>query len=246
VRGCLTGRCGEAVDVAAPRAILFDLDDTLYPRRRFVLSGFRAVAAHLARTESLDAELVFGILARRSRGSIRGLPVQACLTRFGLSHALVPALIDIVRTHQPDIRLPRESRRALEILRHDWRLGIVTNGLPAVQARKVEALGLRPLVDTVVFAGQHGTGKGKPDPIAFVTALRRLDVPPSRALFVGDDDYCDLSGAARVGLRTVFCDRYLRGAFAPPRHADATVGSLARVSQVAARLLPEEGRRHVA
>ena len=28
------------------RAVLFDLDDTLYPQRRFILSGFAVVANH--------------------------------------------------------------------------------------------------------------------------------------------------------------------------------------------------------
>ncbi|MEP7305715.1 MAG: HAD family hydrolase [Acidobacteriota bacterium] len=230
-----------------PRAILFDLDDTLYPRRRFELSGFRAVAAHLDRTEGIDAGLAFVVLTRASRGSHRGRALQACLSRFGLPHALVPDLIEIIRAHRPAMRLPIDSRRTLERLRHHWRLGIVTNGLPAVQARKVDALGLRTLVDTVVFASQHGTGRGKPDPAPFVEALRRLGVPPSRALFVGDDDLCDLFGAARLGLRTVFCGGYLRPAFERPRHADVVVDALARVSQVADVLLPdEEGSRDVA
>jgi putative hydrolase of the HAD superfamily len=233
--------------VPKPRAILFDLDDTLYPRRRFELSGFRAVAAHLDRTEGIDADQAFVVLTRASRGLHRGRALQACLSRFGLPHALVPDLIEIIRAHRPAIRLPIDSRRTLERLRHGWRLGVVTNGLPAVQARKVDALGLRTLVDTVVFASQHGTGHGKPDPAPFVEALRRLGVSPSRALFVGDDELCDLFGAARLGLRTVFFCGYLRPSSERPRHADAVVDALARVSQVADVLLPdEEGSRDVA
>ena len=227
------------------RAILFDLDDTLYPRRRFELSGFRAVAVHLDLTEGLDADRVFVTLARASRGPHSGQELQACIARFGLSPAIVPDLIEIIRAHRPAIRLPLDSRRALAHLRHDWRLGIVTNGLPRVQARKVEALGLRSLVDTVVFASEHGDKQGKPDRAPFVAALRRLHVQPSRALFVGDDDRCDLFGAARVGLRTVFFGGYRREAL-EPRHADAVVYTLSGVSQVAAALLGEERSRHVA
>jgi putative hydrolase of the HAD superfamily len=228
------------------RAILFDLDDTLYPRRRFVLSGFRAVAVHLDLTEGLDADRVFVTLARASRGPHPGRELQACIGRYGLSQAIVPDLIEIIRAHRPAIRLPLDSRRTLERLRHDWRVGVVTNGLPRVQARKVEALGLRRLVDTIVFANEHGHQQGKPERAPFVAALRRLQVQPSRALFVGDDDHCDLFGAARVGLRTVFFGGYRRGAFEPPRHADAVVDTLSCVSQVAAALLGEQGSRHVA
>jgi len=227
-------------------AILFDLDDTLYPRRRFVLSGFHAVALHLNRTEGLGADRIFVTLARASHGPHRGRELQACIVRFGLPLAIVPDLIEIIRAHRPAIRLPLDSRRTLEHLRKDWLLAIVTNGLPAVQTRKVEALGLRPLVDAVVCAREHGNRRGKPDRAPFVAALHRLGVAPSRALFVGDDDHCDLFGASRVGLRTVFFDGYRRGRGEPPRHADAVVGALVRVAQVAATLMPERGGRHVA
>ena len=107
-------------------------------------------------------------------------------------------------------------------------------------------LGVRPLVDTVVFAGEHGDKQGKPDRAPFVAALRRLEVQPSRAVFVGDDDHCDLFGAARVGLRTVFFGGYRRASEPPPRHADAVVYALSGVSRVAAALLGERGSRHVA
>ena len=182
--------------LSTPKAILFDLDDTLYPRRRFVLSGFHAVAVYLDLTEGVSADRVFVALARASRGPARGRELQACIARFGLSPAIVPVLIEIIRAHPPVIRLPIDSRRTLERLRKDWRLGVVTNGLPAVQRRKVDALGLRPLVDTVVYANEHGHKLGKPDRAPFVAALRCLDVPPSRALFVGDDDHC---GSIRGG-----------------------------------------------
>jgi putative hydrolase of the HAD superfamily len=232
---------------AVPQAILFDLDDTLYPRRRFVLSGFRAVAVHLERTEGLSADRVFLTLARASRGPRCGRELQVCLARFGLSHVIVPELIEIIRAHRPSIHLPLASRRALKRLHRDWCLGVVTNGLPAVQAGKVDALGLRPLVDTIVFAEEHGTRRGKPDRAPFVAALHRLGVAPARAVFVGDDDHCDLFGAARVGLRTVFFGGYRRGPIEPPQHADAVVGALARVSRVAAALVNQQGRRrHVA
>ena len=39
------------------RAVVFDLDDTIYPYRRFKLSGFAEVARHLERTCALDARL---------------------------------------------------------------------------------------------------------------------------------------------------------------------------------------------
>ena len=36
------------------RALVFDLDDTLYPVRRYFQSAFGAIAAHLARRSGLN------------------------------------------------------------------------------------------------------------------------------------------------------------------------------------------------
>ncbi len=63
--GWLTSKPTEGVIVLPDRrAVVFDLDDTLYPYRRFVLSGFAAVAGYLARTHRFDRRRVLRLLAR--------------------------------------------------------------------------------------------------------------------------------------------------------------------------------------
>ena len=229
------------------RAVLFDLDDTLYPLRRFVLSGFRAVAAHVERTRGIERHRVFAALTHASTGPSRGRELQALAERFDLPEASVRRWVDVIRDHRPVIRLPRHSALALRRLRVGWRLAIVTNGRPDIQARKVEALGLARAVDAVIFANEYGTGRGKPEAAPFLAALERLDVPADRAVFVGDDETCDLVGASRVGMHTVW---YRPGA-APgtSRFADEVVGSLLTLPRVASALVGANsirGMRHVA
>ncbi|MCC7416256.1 MAG: HAD family hydrolase [Acidobacteria bacterium] len=223
-----------------PRAILFDLDDTLYPLRQFVLSGFREVARHLAEATGRDERPFYLALARASRRG-RGRELQACVRRFGLPVDLVPGLIDVIRGHRPSLRLPSASAHALRALRPGWRIAIVTNGVPEIQARKIVALGLGAAVDTVVFATACGTGAGKPAREPFLEALHRLDVPASRAVFVGDDGRCDLLGAVRAGLRAIHLTR--TGVTSP--WADAGVRSIAAVPFVASTLI-ERQRIHAA
>ena len=213
------------------RAIMFDLDDTLYPIRRFVLSGFAAVARHLEHTRGIDRRQAFRVLigARRSQ---RGRELQICQSHFDLAPAVIPALVDVIRAHTPSLRLPRETREVLARVRHNWRIGIVTNGMSHVQARKIQALGLDTLVDTIVYATDLGTGK--PDPVPFLEAALRLNVQPSQSVFVGDDPRCDIEGAARVGMRTIHLDR---GTSNYDVDADATVMSLAEVPEIAERLV---------
>lgn len=217
-----------------PRAILFDLDDTLHPRRRFVMSGLRAVAAHVAATFAVDRAAALGLLRAAVRQS-PGRELQHLQQAFGLAPEVVPALVTVIREHVPAIRLARASRETLAELRPAWRLAVVTNGLADVQARKVAALGLEALVDAVVYATADGR-PGKPSPRPFLDACGRLAVEPARTVFVGDDLSADIEGAAAVGMKTIWlAPRQRRGG---DPHADITVHAVADVPAAARRLLP--------
>lgn len=229
-----------------PRAVLFDLDDTLYPRRRFVLSAFAAIAAHLAARFDVSPQVPFRTLCAAYRGGRRGREIQHCLSAHGWPASLLSSLVDVSRAHTPALRLPPASREVLDTLRSDWRIGVVTNGLPAVQARKVEALGLRRWVDTVVYANAIGSGRGKPEAAPFEAALLRLGVEPGRAVFVGDDETCDVRGAMALGMHAVRVSRH-PAADEPHTAADAIVGSLRGAAVAVAHLVNgQEWRRHVA
>jgi putative hydrolase of the HAD superfamily len=222
-----------------PRAILFDLDDTLYPLSTFVHSGFAVCAGYLERVAGLDARKVFALLISASVGPNRGRELQLCAAGFGLSPEMVGTLLEVIRQHWPSLSLPRASREVLLRLRPSWRIGVVTNGLPARQARKSEALGLARLVDTIVYAQAVGDGRGKPHPEAFLEAARRLNVPPARTLFVGNDLRCDVLGAHRVGMRAIHF-RPGRGPVRAVRScaADATISSLDVLLSVAEPIVP--------
>jgi putative hydrolase of the HAD superfamily len=226
------------------RAILFDLDDTLHPLRLFVRSGFAAVAAHLERRHGVDGQAALKTLAGEAVGANRGRELQTLVTMLRLPPSIMPDLVQIMRDHTPDIQLPEDSRRALELLRPDWRLGIVTNGIPAMQRRKIAALGLDDLVDAVIYAEEHGAGGGKPEREPFIAAVHLLGVQVERTVFVGDDEWCDLVGATRVGMRTVFfgSPRHARPSF----HADAIAHTLLDVPALADSLVPAERCQHVA
>jgi putative hydrolase of the HAD superfamily len=227
------------------RAVIFDLDDTLYPYRRFLASGFRAIAAHLAETHGSDRLATLRTLIRASRGPARGREIQVCLAALQLPDHLAGTLAAQLRDHTPSLRLPRISLRTLAALRGDgWRIGVLTNGDPAVQARKCEALALAPHVDAIVFASQHGSGAGKPEVEPFLHACRLLETPASRAVMVGDSEECDVAGALAAGMAAIRCLAWIRSA---PRETRAA-HVVDRLSHVPALLRAVEDRRirHVA
>lgn len=218
------------------RAIIFDLDDTLYPRRDFVLSGFSAVASDVEERWGVNALFAFTYLCRALTDGRAGTEFQALCERHGIPTQEVAHFVNVFRLHRPDIQLPEISLSAIERLRRDrWRIGVLTNGLRDVQARKIDALGLAPMVDTVIFA-EDVAAHGKPAPEAFAAVLRALQVPASRAICVGDDLRCDVYGARAAGLRTV----RLKTPHGPDMladDADVVIDSLEPLPAIAAHLL---------
>jgi putative hydrolase of the HAD superfamily len=228
-----------------PRAVIFDLDDTLYPYEQFRVSGFRAVAAYLAATHGCSERAVLATLLRASDGPDRMREVQACLASFALPASLVDELIAIVRDHAPHLVLSVHTASALNALRRDgWRIGVLTNGDPLVQARKIDALGLWSAVDTVVYATACGSGSGKPDTAPFHAVAHHLDVAPARAVFVGDDEVCDVGGALAAGMHPVLCSAWTRPS--RPTRALRIVYHLSDVSAVALSLLEGGSASHAA
>lgn len=228
--------------------LLFDLDDTLYPRERFVASGFAAVARYLTTSWRADAAAVEVTLqAAHAAGQI-GREFQVVCAAHRLPLSAVPAMLDVFRSHVPDIALAPEVRDVLVRLARDgWRLGLLTNGDPAVQRRKVQALGLEALMRRVIYAEEHHAA-GKPHPSVFLAALDALRLRPEECVHVGDDLICDIAGARALGIRTIRITTYLAatGDAAAPNDSglqpDATIHSLSEVPKAAASLVRETPR----
>jgi HAD superfamily hydrolase (TIGR01509 family) len=210
------------------RAAIFDLDDTLYERDQFVLSGFAAVAGEIERRFGLPAPWILATLRRARVRGHAGRELQALCADHGLPQSLIPELVEVVRRHQPNLALGSVAAAVIAQLRADgWRVGILTNGLPATQRAKVEALGLAARVDAVLYAEEHAPG-GKPSRAAFDAVLAALQVPASHAVFIGDDLARDIHGARGAGLSTI------RVATAGARRTDGDADAIVMLEDVPA------------
>lgn len=186
------------------RAVVFDLDDTLYPEHAYVLSGFQAVATW--------AEEHLGILATQGLAELRQLFDDGVrgdtLNRWLESHELqpdnwVPQMVQIYREHHPYIEPYPEVPGLLQRLRPRYRLGLVTDGYSEVQKRKLAALGLTSYFDVLIFSDEWGWEAWKPNSRPFEIALERLGIPGPEAVYVADNPTKDFLGARQVGMWTV-------------------------------------------
>jgi putative hydrolase of the HAD superfamily len=189
------------------RAVLFDLDDTLYPERQFVDGGFRAVARFLGervgRSEDSIANRLWALHARDGRGRL----FDALLAELGLDHDpdLVLACLLVYRTQRSRLEpFPGVEPTLRELRAAGIATGLVSDGLAAVQRRKLAGLGAVPdLLDVVLMTDELGPGHAKPSPVPFRVACRLLDVPQSLAVYVGNDPRKDFIGARDAGLYTI-------------------------------------------
>jgi putative hydrolase of the HAD superfamily len=186
------------------RAVLFDLDDTLYDQQRWLAGAWHAVAGHAAQ-RGVDVEPFERALRDLAAdGSDQGGIIDRALARVGDPQVAVAPLVATFRSHAPEHLDPYPGVvDALEDLHTRVPLGLVSDGDPTIQRAKLAALDLARLFHTVVLSDEHGRAHRKPDPLPFRVALTGLGVDPADAIYVGDRPAKDVAGATAAGLRAI-------------------------------------------
>jgi putative hydrolase of the HAD superfamily len=228
--------------VPSLQAVVFDLDDTLYPEEDYVLSGFRAVAdwgeAHLeipAQQGYLELETMF-------RSGVRGDTFDRWLAGHGVdSDGARGELVRTYREHEPRIEPFAEARPLLERLGRRHKLALLSDGHAGAQNAKLDALGLRDAFAAVVLTDELEGDAWKPSPRGFEVLLEQLGVSPGDAAYVSDNPAKDFVAAREAGLRSVRVRREggIYAALEPEsaHHApDVEIGGLDEVEDALTRL----------
>ena len=188
-------------------AALFDLDDTLYPERSFVDGGFRSVGRFLGRLTGRSPASIARHLAALHERDGRGRLFDTLLAELDQPSDpdLVLAALQVYRTHRPRLAPFPAVVDALRRLRAAGiATGLVSDGLSAVQHRKLAALrGVAGQIDVVVMTDELGPGHAKPSATPFRVACRLLEVEPAQAVYVANDPRKDFIGAREAGLATI-------------------------------------------
>jgi putative hydrolase of the HAD superfamily len=191
-----------------PDAVLFDLDDTLCRYRR---SGASLLAAAFERTgiepfiaaeEYYDRYPEF-VEASDSMEDLR----ERCFAAIAAEKGRDPEAGRRIARAYAEKRDHRNVERlsGVEVALSacsDLPVGIVTNGAPEMQAKKLETIGLDGAFDVVVHAGYETPAKPSSDP--FEAALGALSARPDRSYYVGNSLHSDVAGANAAGMRSVW------------------------------------------
>jgi putative hydrolase of the HAD superfamily len=209
-----------------PRAVLCDLDDTLFDHAgatRDALAHVRTLSAHLG-SWTLDE------FDRRHRDILEELHTEVLAGKWTIEDARIERFRRLMvgagasaGDCAPDLlyELSWGYRRAYE---QAWRLVpgalalvqqikaagarfvVVTNNVVREQRLKVERGGLSEYLDALVTSEEFGVTK--PDPRIILHALERVNAAPEHAVMFGDSLTTDIEGGRRAGVRVVWFNRF--------------------------------------
>lgn len=188
------------------KALLFDLDGTLYEEKQFVSSGFNKVAEFVENKFKIDKDFFYKILIDIFNEGKRGNIFNIALERVNIifDEDIIRSIVKIYREHNPNIELDKNIRSLLIKLRRIYSLGIITDGYFKVQKKKVQALKLEELFDSIIYTDEYGKEYWKPNILGYKLALEELgDILPEETVYIGDNPHKDFIGAKKVGITTV-------------------------------------------
>ena len=199
---------------AWPKAILFDLDDTLWPIAPVILQAEQSLHQWLGANAPGVSERFSIEHLRQARLALLATQPEfhldlGALRRAGLLSAFEAAGEDLAKVEQAMIHFFAARNAVVPYddvlpgllrLKGRMKIGSVTNGNADLQA-----IGLAHHFTVSVAANELGCAK--PDPAIFLAACERLGVAPQDAVYVGDDVLLDVKGAQQAGLRAVWLNR---------------------------------------
>ena len=201
------------------KAVLFDLDDTLWPIVPLILHAEKTLFAWMThQTPAVVKQYTIESLrARRSTlmqenphfqidlWALRHAGLTEAFLMSGENASLVDGAMAVFEKARNEVALFEDVAPALHRLGNDFQLGTISNGFADLQV-----IGLAHHFHTSLAA--HRFGRAKPDPAIFHAACAAMGVAPRDAVYVGDDLALDVAGAQNAGLRAVWMNRFGRTA----------------------------------
>ncbi|KAF6818783.1 had-superfamily subfamily variant 1 [Colletotrichum plurivorum] len=201
------------------RAVLFDLDNTLFDYHHSLTCALSAVRSRFEFLQEFDDEMLFDKydaslqtaydeyleqkISYKEKDSKR---ISLFYDSLGLPEPDEKQIAEFREVYQPAFWGSRMattgSIEALAILReYGYRIAIVTNGQLEDQTEKARAIGVHHLVDKIITSEEAGCCK--PDKRVFKMAIKALGASPENTYMVGDNPEADIKGGLDAGLRAI-------------------------------------------
>ncbi len=203
----------------APRAIIFDFDDTLFDHRGASDAAIADWVAARGAGGGEFAELWHDAENRHVAAWNRGEISFKGQRRRRVAEMLLALGLPSREDHELDALYDE----FLELYRRGWRVfddvdttlqllvdapipfAVLTNGVEELQVQKIATVGLTGRIGPLFCC--DAIGHAKPDPRSYLVVCDALGVPPDQVLHIGDRYDYDVLGARAAGLRALHIDR---------------------------------------
>lgn len=177
--------------------VVFDLDDTLYNERDFLLSAYSELAQWIeSRSEAR------GLYEFMANAYADGVDVfQETISKFALTIDK-DEMLARYRAHKPAICLDDDTCETLAQLGEQAVLGLITDGRSLTQRNKVNALQLLRYIPEANIIISEEFGHAKPEPEPYLYFEQRYPTAESYT-YVGNSLLKDFIAPNALGWRTV-------------------------------------------
>jgi putative hydrolase of the HAD superfamily len=189
------------------KAVVFDLDDTLYDSSQYWLGAFKDISQYLYKEHKVSRKKSYQFLVKLYKEKTSSysylfddLVKYLKLGQKNLSTDLVKQLVSLFHQHQPSLRLYRETLPVLKALKAEFKIGLITNGRFSTQKKKIKALKIGSYFDVIICPRRS---KRKPSIKPYVSMAKKLKVKLNQMVYIGDNPKVDFKGAKDCGFKTI-------------------------------------------
>lgn len=222
------------------KAIIFDLDDTLYNEREFVFGAFKEVSDYLGDKYKLNKKTVYEDIIEIFNEYGRGKIFDSICEKYSIDEN-VNELVTIYRESKPSINLYSDAEEILTWLKgNNYKIGLITDGMSKVQWNKINTLKLKRRVDNIVVSDDLGKDYWKPHEKPYRECIKYLDVKENECIYVGDNPNKDFIGARKLNMGSIRIIReagdHMKVFLGEAYEADYKINTLKDITKIISKL----------
>lgn len=181
------------------KAVIFDLDDTLYPEISYIKSGFSILCSYLNSLNiSANVEEMVKCFSTNASDAIK-----LYLENIGeYSYNLHNSLLNMHRAHIPNIRPFEHVEQVLiHLKKQNLALGLISDGTPYAQNNKLIGLKLEKYFDYKVYSDSlGGIHCRKPCDVSFRYIQKQMNIDFGEMIYIGDNYDRDFYPCEHLGI----------------------------------------------
>ena len=182
------------------KALILDLDDTIYPTKSLGAENFEGffdlLSQHNDSVSEDDLE--------RAKEMMWVKPIHIVAHEFGFSNEMYENAMEFF--HQPNFQFDIQPFDDFQkILDLELPMFLVTTGPVQLQEQKIDSLNIRHLFQQIIIDDPMHFEGGKA--AAFQKILRNQNLEPDEVLVIGDNPDSEIKAAKELGIPNAFINR---------------------------------------